>query len=220
MYEKERWEMVERLVSYGFLRDEKVAEAMRKVPRHLFAPQEMAEYAYEDRPLPIEEGQTISAPHMVAMMCDAMDFVSDNKVLEIGAGTGYHACVVAQIVKEVYSIERLESLAARAIENLEKADCGRVKVIVGDGTMGYSEEAPYDKIYVTAGAPDLPKPLLDQLKPDGKLLIPIGRRYFQDLMLYEKTQDGELITRSLGACAFVPLIGEYGWVGEDVGDWY
>lgn len=218
MYEKERWEMVERLVSYGFLRDSRVAEAMKKVPRHIFVPEEMAEYAYEDRPLPIGEGQTISAPHMVAMMCDAMEFMPVNKVLEIGAGTGYHSCVVAQIVEEVYSVERVEALAMKAAENLEKAGCGRVRVIVGDGSKGYPDEAPYDRIYVTAGAPDVPKPLLEQLKAGGKLLIPIGRRYFQDLMLFEKSLSSEITSRSLGACAFVPLIGEYGWIGEDVGD--
>lgn len=208
--------MVKRLISYGFLKDERVAEAMKRVPRHLFVSVEMVEYAYDDRPLPIIEGQTISAPHMVAMMCDAMDFEPDNRVLEIGAGTGYHACVVAQIVKEVYSVERIPHLARMAEENLKKTDCGKVKVILGDGSRGLPDEAPYDRIYVTAGAPEVPKPLLEQLKKGGRLLIPLGTRYSQDLMLYEKSKKGVILARSIGACAFVPLIGEYGWSNEDV----
>lgn len=208
--------MVERLVSYGFLGDERVADAMRKVPRHIFVSEDMVEYAYEDRPLPVGEGQTISAPHMIAMMCDAMDFAPGNKILEIGAGTGYHACVVAQIVEEVYSVERIGHLARKAEENLEKAGCGSVEVIVGDGSKGYPDEAPYDGIYVTAGAPDVPEPLLEQLGTGGRLLIPLGGRYYQDLLLFEKSQRGKVSSRSLGACAFVPLIGEYGWAAEEV----
>ncbi len=208
--------MVDLLISYGYLRDEKVAQAMRKVPRHMFVPEDMAEYAYEDRPLPVGEGQTISAPHMVAMMCDAMDFQPDNRVLEIGTGRGYHACVVAQIVEEVYSVERIEHLARKAEENLREAACGSVKVILGDGSKGHPDEAPYDRIYVTAGAPDVPKPLLEQLQATGKLLIPLGGKYYQDLILFEKSQSGEISRKSLGGCAFVPLIGEYGFSEEDL----
>ncbi len=211
MYEKDKQEMVDRLVTTGYLREEKVIGAMKKVPRHLFVAEEDEKHAYEDHPLPIGEDQTISAPHMVAMMCDALQLKMEHKVLEVGAGTGYHVCVVAQLARKVYALERLEALAERARANLKKAGCEGVKVIVGDGTKGYPEEAPYDRIYVTAGAPEIPKPLLEQLKPGGRLLIPIGRRYSQELILAEKTPEGDIRRKSLGSCAFVPLIGEYGW---------
>lgn len=214
MYEEERLEMVERLVAFGYLRSEKVIEAMKRVPRHLFVPDDQIPYAYDDRPLLIGMDQTISAPHMVAMMCDALDLEEDHKVLEIGAGSGYHACVIADIVKKgtVYTIERIEELAEKAKENLKKTNCGRVEVIVGDGTKGYEKEAPYDRILVTAGAPDMPPPLLDQLKIGGKLLIPIGSsRYMQQLILVIKTGEKKIEKEYLGGCAFVPLIGEYGW---------
>lgn len=212
MYEADREEMVNRLVTYGYLRDERIAHAMRKVPRHVFVPVESRRYAYEDIPLPVGHNQTISAPHMVATMCEYLDLKEGQKVLEIGAGTGYHACVVAEIIApgEVYAVERFPSLAEKAKENLEKAGCQRVKVIVGDGTKGYPEEAPYDRIYVTAGAPDVPEPLVEQLKENGRMLIPIGSRYSQELILVIK-EKGDVITKNLGGCAFVPLIGEHGW---------
>ncbi|MDI6655678.1 MAG: protein-L-isoaspartate O-methyltransferase [Candidatus Hydrothermarchaeota archaeon] len=212
MYEEERIEMVERLAAFGYLRSEKVAEAMRKVPRHLFVPEDLEANAYEDRPLPVGEEQTISAPHMVAMMCDALELREDHKVLEVGAGTGYHACIVAHIVKKgsVFAVERIARLAEKAKENMEKAGCEQVQIIIGDGTRGHEKEAPYDRIFVTAGAPDIPKPLVEQLKVGGKLLIPIGSRYMQELILIEKTEN-KIEKRNLGSCVFVPLIGEYGW---------
>lgn len=212
MYEKERIEMVERLVAFGYLRSEKVAEAMRAVPRHLFVPEDLDVHAYEDRPLPVGGGQTISAPHMVAMMCDALELEEEQKVLEVGAGTGYHACVVARIVKKgsVFAVERIAALAEKAKENLKKADCNIVEIIIGDGTKGYNGEAPYDRIFVTAGAPDIPEPLVEQLKVGGKLLIPVGSRYMQELILVDKTES-KIEKRNLGSCTFVPLIGEYGW---------
>ena len=212
MNERQRHEMVERLVAFGYLRSEKVIEAMKKVPRHLFVPEETSDYAYEDRPLPVGEGQTISAPHMVAIMCDALELEKGQKVLEIGAGTGYHACVIAEIVeREVFTVERIATLAERAKENMKHAACERVRIIVGDGTEGYEREAPYDRILVTAGAPDVPKPLIDQLKVGGKLLIPIGSRFLQDLILIDKISEEKIEKRNLGGCAFVPLIGKYGW---------
>ncbi len=216
MYERERWEMVERLIAYGYLSNKDVADAMKKVPRHLFVLKEEEAHAYEDRPLPAGKEQTISAPHMVAMMCQALEPRWEHKVLEIGCGTGYHACVMAQMAERVYSVERFESLAGRAKENLRQAGCDRVTVIIGDGSRGYEAEAPYDRIYVTAGAPEIPQPLLAQLKPGGRLLVPIGAMYYQDLMLVEKTLAGELVSKSLGACAFVPLIGEYGWRSQEM----
>jgi protein-L-isoaspartate(D-aspartate) O-methyltransferase len=163
-------------------------------------------------PLIVGMNQTISAPHMVATMCEYLDLKEGQKVLEVGAGTGYHACVVAEIVApgKVFAVERFASLAERAKKNLKEAGCPRVKIIVGDGTRGYLEEAPYDRIYVTAGAPQIPVPLVEQLCENGKMLIPLGSRYSQELILVMK-EDGEVVTKSLGGCAFVPLIGEYGW---------
>lgn len=213
MYEEERHEMVERLVAFGYLQSKKVAEAMKAVPRHLFVPKEMEGSAYEDCPLPVGEEQTISAPHMVGMMCEALELEEDQKVLEIGAGTGYHACVVAHIVTKgaILAVERLAALAEKAKDNLEKTGCGRVQIIVGDGTKGYEKEAPYDRIFVTAGAPEVPKPLIQQLKVGGKLLLPVGSRYVQELILIDKLSDNKIEKRNLGSCAFVPLVGEHGW---------
>lgn len=204
--------MVKRLMAYGYLRSEKVIKAMRKVPRHIFVPEESRSYSYEDMPLIVGHNQTISAPHMVATMCEYLDLNEGQKVLEVGAGTGYHACVVAEIVSpgKVFAVERLPSLAERAKKNLREAGCPRVKIIVGDGTMGYLDEAPYDRIYVTAGAPEVPAPLVKQLVENGKMLIPIGSRYSQELLMVMK-KNGEVVTKSLGGCAFVPLIGEHGW---------
>jgi protein-L-isoaspartate(D-aspartate) O-methyltransferase len=212
LYEAEREEMVNRLIAYGYLRDERVIKAMLKVPRHLFVPPESVRYAYEDCPLPVGKNQTISAPHMVATMCESLELREGQRVLEIGTGTGYHACVVAEIIAtgEIYSVERFPSLAERAKENLRRAGCKRVRVIVGDGSKGYAEKAPYDRIYVTAGAPRVPEPLVEQLAEEGRLLIPIGSRYTQDLILLVKSK-GEVAKKNLGGCAFVPLIGEYGW---------
>lgn len=212
MYEADREEMVNRLVTYGYLRDERIVQAMRKVPRHVFVPVESRRYAYEDIPLPVGHNQTISAPHMVATMCEYLDLKEGQRVLEIGAGTGYHACVVAEIIApgRVYGVERYPGLAERARKNLEIAGCMKVKIIVGDGTKGYPEKAPYDRIYVTAGAPEVPEPLLEQLKDKGRMLIPIGSRYSQELILVMR-EGGETIRKNLGGCAFVPLIGEYGW---------
>ncbi len=213
MYEKERGEMVDRLIAFGYLKDPRVAEAMKKVPRHLFVPEDVRRYSYDDAPLPIGEGQTISAPHMVAMMCDHLELEENHKVLEVGGGSGYHACVIAHIVKKgiVISIERMEKLAEKARENLLKAGCSRVKIIVGDGTEGYPPEAPYDRIFVTAGAPRVPEPLIEQLKEGGRLLIPVGSRYTQELLKIDKLPSGRLVKKRVGGCAFVPLIGRYGW---------
>lgn len=211
VYEREREEMVDRLVASGYLKSPRVVEAMKKVPRHLFVPEDVAASAYYDYPLPIGEGQTISAPHMVAMMCDALGLEEGQKVLEVGAGSGYHACVVAEVVKrEVVAMERIERLAVRAGENIARAGYRNIRVVVGDGTRGYAEGAPYDRILVTAGAPDVPEPLIEQLVVGGRLLIPVGETYVQHLLLVTKGERGVEKT-ALGGCMFVPLIGEHGW---------
>ena len=212
-YQEQRQEMVKTLQTWGYIKTDKVAEAMTTVQRHRFLPEDQKTHAYEDRPLPVGKNQTISAPHMVAIMTEALELKGDEKVLEIGAGTGYHSAVVAHIVKEgyVYTIEKIEELAQKARENIEKTGYTNTKVITGDGTQGYQKKAPYDRISVTASAPDIPPPLIEQLKPGGQMLIPIGPRYHQNLIKITKTQKGEIKKKNLGGCVFVPLIGKHGW---------
>ncbi len=210
--DEKRKRMVERLKDELGISD-KVAEAMMKVPRHVFVPYPYEKEAYVDTPLPIGKGQTISAPHMVAIMCDLLDLQEGDKVLEVGAGSGYHAAVVAEIVGKkgkVIAIERFPELAERAKQNLEYLGYDNVIIVVGDGSKGYEPEAPYDKIYVTASAPDVPKPLIEQLKPGGKMVIPIGR-YEQYLYVVEKDREGKIHKRVWGPVRFVPLVGEYGF---------
>ena len=211
VYFEKRKKMVEKLKRELNL-SEKVVKAMLKVPRHVFVP-EYASEAYNDYPLPIGYGQTISAPHMVAIMCELLELKEGEKVLEIGTGCGYHAAVVAEIVGEkgkIITIERIPELAERAKRTLEELEIENVKVIVGDGSKGYKEEAPYDKIYVTAAAPDIPKSLLEQLKNGGKIVIPIGD-YVQYLYVVEKDKTGKITKKNWGPVRFVPLIGEEGF---------
>lgn len=201
--------MVEGLRFYGI--SERVLDAMKKVPRHLFVPPPYRAQAYADHPLPIGEDQTISAPHMVAMMCDLLDLLNGMIVLEIGAGCGYHAAIMAELVGEdghVYTMDRLSSLVNSASENLRKAGYSNVTVLLGDGTLGIPDHAPYDRISVACAAPDVPPPLIDQLKSGGKMVIPIGR-HFQELYLVEKING--IMKNEKGGVIFVPLIGKYGF---------
>jgi protein-L-isoaspartate(D-aspartate) O-methyltransferase len=208
---EKRDSLIDRLISWGYLKTPAVISAMREVKREVFLPEDLERFAYDDSPLPIGGEQTISAPHMVAIMSEAAELSEGQKVLEIGAGSGYHACVTSHITKtRVYSIDRLEELAKDAIMNLKRAGCGDVVVSTGDGTLGYEDKAPYDRIVVTAGAPDIPQPLVDQLKIGGKLLIPVGNRFSQELLRVTKEEEGVRI-ENLGGCVFVPLIGEHGW---------
>ena len=188
----------------------RVIEAFRKVPRHLFVPEEFWSHSYNDHPLPIGEGQTISQPYMVALMTDLLNLKEDEKALEIGTGSGYQAAILAELAKEVYTIERHKVLAERAEKLLKDLKYLNVKVLVGDGTKGWEEFSPYQKIIVTASAPNVPQPLFEQLDETGKLVIPIGGRWSQDLILIEKRK-GKMIKRSICGCVFVPLIGEYGY---------
>ncbi|MDI6640656.1 MAG: protein-L-isoaspartate(D-aspartate) O-methyltransferase, partial [Methanocellales archaeon] len=183
-FEAERTKLVEGLRLYGI--SERILDAIKKVPRHLFVPPPYRAQAYADHPLPIGENQTISAPHMVAMMCDLLDLRRGMIVLEIGAGCGYHAAVMAELVRDghVYTVERLFSLVNSARKNLQTAGYSNVTVFVGDGTLGLPDHAPYDRISVACAAPDVPPPLIDQLKSGGRMVIPIGR-YFQELYLVE-----------------------------------
>jgi protein-L-isoaspartate(D-aspartate) O-methyltransferase len=211
-----REELISKLTEYGYIKTEKVRNAMLKVPREEFLPIESKQFAYVDQPLPIGHGQTISAPHMVAMICEELSLQDEMKVLEIGTGLGYNAAVVAEIVGEkghVFSIERIKNLARAANENLERTSYSNiVKVIVGDGTMGYKKEAPYDRIYATASAPSVPDPLKKQLIIGGKLITPIGSdHYFQELICITRTTEHEFKSIKLGGVAFVPMIGKHGW---------
>ena len=204
--------MVEtQLVPRG-ITDERVLAAMREVPRHLFVAPGMEPSAYGDHALPIGEGQTISQPFMVALMTQHLALTGTEKVLEVGTGSGYQTAILASLADRVFSIERVESLARRAQEILESLGTANVIVRVADGTIGWKEYEPYDRIIVTAGAPDVPESLLDQLADPGVMVIPVGTRGFQELVVVRK-EEGETRRSREGGCVFVPLLGREGWEG-------
>jgi protein-L-isoaspartate(D-aspartate) O-methyltransferase len=204
--------MVEDQLKYRGIKDERVLGAMENVPRHLFIGEEYQDRAYEDCALPIGEGQTISQPFMVAVMTELLELRGDEKVLEIGTGSGYQAAVLSRLASEVYSIERIEPLAQAARKRLQKLGCFNVQVIESDGTLGLADHSPYDGIIVTAGAPEIPDAYVEQLKDGGRLVIPVGSRYSQVLYVMKKTSSG--IEKNLStACVFVPLVGKNGWNG-------
>jgi protein-L-isoaspartate(D-aspartate) O-methyltransferase len=205
-FEKQRQEMVKWQISNRDIFNKKVIEAMRKVPRHKFVPEEYREFSYEDRPLPIGYEQTISQPYIVAYMTQAIEPSSEDKVLEIGTGSGYQAAILAEIVKEVYTIEIIEPLARRAEETLKSLGYNNIHVRHGDGYRGWPEHAPFDGIVVTAAPDHIPQPLIDQLKVGGKMIIPVGEG-FQDLILVEKKKDG-ISKKNLLPVRFVPMTGE------------
>jgi len=213
-FDEQRSRMVKRLLEHGYVSTPEVSLAMERVPRHLFVPQELQSSSYQDSPLYIGEGQTISAPHMVGMMVENLDLKKGHKVLEIGGGSGYHAAVMAEMIRpagHVYTVERIEALAARARRNLQDAGYSDiVTVIVADGSKGLPEFAPYDRISVAAAAPSVPEPLKQQLSDGGKLLAPVGGRWYQDLILVVRKGD-KFTQENLGGCVFVPLVGEYGY---------
>ncbi|MDD4567372.1 Protein-L-isoaspartate O-methyltransferase [Methanoculleus chikugoensis] len=211
--QREREEMVEFQIRARGVRDERVLAAMEKIPRHLFVPENWERAAYEDRPLPIGEGQTISQPYIVAVMTEQLEIRSHDRVLEIGTGSGYQAAILAELGGKVVSVERLPELADRARENLARAGVRGVEIVVGDGTQGYPPEAPYDAIIVTAASPDIPGPLVEQLAEGGRLIAPVGPRECQDLVKLVK-RGARVETIPLGGVCFVPLIGQFGWQGE------
>ena len=206
----EKEELIQHLIREGYLKSKEVIDAMREVPREIFIPEHLREYAYADMPLEIGHGQTISAPHMVAMMLEALQLKENSKVLEIGTGTGYHAAVAAKIAKKgmIYTIERIEELAEEARENFRKLGIKNVRVFVGDGSMGLPEYAPYTHIYVTCSAPKISEKLIEQLAKGGRMVIPVGRIY-GELWLVEKND--VIKKKNLGGCAFVPMIGKEGY---------
>lgn len=214
-FNSRRQEMVDTQIARRGVRDRRVLNALRTVPRERFVPERLAEFAYEDTPLPIAEEQTISQPFVVALMAEALELAPGDKVLEIGAGSGYAAAVLGQLAREVWAVERHESLAREAAERLAALGSENVHVVHGDGTLGLPEHAPYDGIVVAAGGPDVPPALLDQLAPGGRLVIPVGPDpRTQSLLRVRRTEQG-FVREDLGGVRFVPLIGEQGW-GEEM----
>ena len=195
------------------IKDERVLAAMKKVPRHLFVDEPMQHRAYEDSALPIGEGQTISQPYMVAVMTEFLELKGTEKVLEIGTGSGYQAAVLAELAKEVYTVERIAVLAERAEKRYRELGYANIRVKVADGTLGWPDASPFDRIIITAGTPKVPEPLLQQLADQGILIAPVGDRFSQQIIKVRKTGD-KVLEEYLTPCVFVPLIGEYGWKKE------
>ncbi len=212
-YKKQRIKMVDSQLRSRGITDARVLKAMEKVPRHLFVDEALRDQAYNDNPLPIGENQTISQPYMVALMTAALGLKGPEKVLEIGTGSGYQTAVLAELADQVFSIERIAYLASRARKVLDALNYFNVAIRVGDGSYGWKEESPFYGIIVTAGAPEIPKILLEQLGIGGRLVIPVGDRYSQELMRITRTSKDmkDVNVEDLGACRFVDLIGEHGW---------
>ncbi len=212
-YSHERKRMVDQqMVSRG-IHDERVLEAMLAIPRHEFVPQDQVHRAYIDAPLPIGNHQTISQPYIVALMTEFLNLKGDETVLEIGTGSGYQAAILGQLAKKVYSIERIPELAERSRSLLLSLQLENIEVVVGDGSYGLPEHAPYQAIIVTAAAPEVPKPLEDQLSDGGRLVAPVGGRMGQVLELWRR-EGKKLVCEKLTPVAFVPLIGEHAWSDE------
>ena len=208
-----REEMVRtKLVPRG-ITDKRVLDVMMRVPRHLFVQGLSQGSAYDDMALPIGEGQTISQPYMVAVMTELLELTGSEKVLEIGTGSGYQAAVLSELCRQVYTVERIAKLADRATRALRSLSYDNVNVKSGDGTLGWPEQAPFDRIMITAAAPEIPDPLLAQLAEGGILVVPVGSRFSQQLLRIRKTKDG-LIREYHTPCVFVPLIGAHGWAEE------
>jgi protein-L-isoaspartate(D-aspartate) O-methyltransferase len=202
--------MVERQLRARDISDERVLEAMARVPRELFVPEGERRFAYEDVALPLAAGQTISQPYMVARICEELRLRGDERVLDVGSGSGYQAAVLAELASEVHTIERIPELAERARANLAAAGYGRVHVHVGDGTLGLPEHAPFAAIAVAAAAPGFPETLYEQLEPRGRLVVPVGGRSGQRLEVIVRSPEGPAVVRSV-PCRFVPLVGKEGF---------
>jgi len=209
-----RRRMVEEQVRGRGVTDPRVIEAMLKVPRHLFVPEALSSQAYNDFPLPIGERQTISQPYMVGVMSEALQLRGDEKVLEIGTGSGYQAAVLALLARQVFSLERIPELARQARRTLDNCGFARVNIRVTDGTYGWENEAPFDGIVVTAGAPAVPRPYLEQLTIGGRLVIPVGDRISQILVRVTRRGEQDFREERLFGCRFVPLVGNHGWREE------
>jgi len=209
-FEIERLAMVEEQLRRRGIHDQRVLDVMAKIPRHFFVSSEHQYAAYEDRPLPIGEGQTISQPYMVAVMTQTLELHGDERVLEIGTGSGYQTAILAELAKTVFTIERIQTLTQRAQETLQELGYENIFFLTGDGTKGWPENAPFNGIIVTAGAPEVPPTLTSQLAEGGRLVIPVGPRYTQTL--YKVTRKGnQFKEEDITGCVFVPLVGDFGW---------
>ena len=216
-YRRLREKMVrEQLILRG-IRDKRVLSAFYKIEREKFVPPELRKSAYEDFPLSIGKGQTISQPYMVALMTQSLKLKDDKKILEIGSGSGYQTAILAELSRIVYSVERIRTLAEKAKEILNELGYTNVRIIVDDGTMGWEEFSPYDRILVTAGAKKIPLPLINQLKEEGIMVIPVGGAYSQQLKIVQKEKN-KIKSKTLERCVFVPLIGKYGWSEDEVNE--
>jgi len=209
-FEAARKRMVKGQIAARGITSQRVLDAFLTVPRHLFIPPNQRQYAYQDGPLPIGLGQTISQPYIVAYMTDKLCLTGDEVVLEVGTGSGYQAAILGTLAKEVHTIERHPRLAEKARQLLQDLDYDKITIHEGDGTLGLPDYAPYQGIMVTAAAPEVPQPLLDQLAEGGRLVMPVGSRRGQLLQLYQR-QGGEINQETLTPVAFVPLIGDHGW---------
>ncbi|MEE9402882.1 MAG: protein-L-isoaspartate(D-aspartate) O-methyltransferase [Desulfobacteria bacterium] len=212
-FKRIREKMVSTQIEARGIHDHGVLEAMRKVPRHLFTGEALQDQAYGDFPLPIGEGQTISQPYIVAEMTQALELNKDDRVLEIGTGSGYQTAILAELAFRVYTIERVRELFVRARKLLDQLGCHNVVAKCSDGTVGWPDESPFEAIIVTAGAPEVPEKLVQQLTIGGRLVIPVGNRFSQTLLKLRRDEDGVHKT-DLGGCRFVKLIGEHGWKSE------
>jgi len=208
--------MVENQLAARGVTDLRVLDAMRRVPRHLFVPDDQLEVAYSDGALPIGYGGTISQPIIVAHMTELLNLSGGEKVLEVGAGSGYQAAILADLGAKLTTIERVPELAEQARQNLSDAGY-EAKVVVGDGTLGWPEDAPYDRIVFTASVPRLPRSYEEQIAPGGLIVGPVGTREAQELMVFEKTPDGDLRRHYHGGCVFIPMVGDQGWPEHDKG---
>jgi protein-L-isoaspartate(D-aspartate) O-methyltransferase len=206
-----RHKMIEEQIKRRGVKDPATLKAMNLVPRHEFVPSLLKDSAYDDTPLPIGLGQTISQPYIVALMTQSAELKPEESVLEIGTGSGYAAAVLSRIVNQVFTVERIEDLTKRAKSRYQELGYHNIEVKSGDGTLGWKEKGPFDAIIVTAGAPIIPKSLVEQLKPGGRLIIPVGDTFSQKLLRIRKGKDGKITEETVEYVRFVPLIGEEGW---------
>jgi len=209
-WRQQRHEMVRAQIERRGVTNGRVLDAMRSVPRHAFLPDRLRGQAYTDQALPIGEGQTISQPYIVACMLAALQPTGKGRALDVGSGSGYQTALLSRLYEEVIGVERVVTLAEGAARRLEELGCANVRIVVADGTLGYEEGAPYDAIVVGAGAPEVPQPLVTQLAPGGRLVIPVGDRYLQRITTVTKGAHGATTEEGIG-CVFVPLLGEHGW---------
>ena len=213
-YRIARRKMVDQQLKGRGLSDARVLEAMTKVPRHFFVDEAQAAQAYLDSPLPIGYGQTISQPYIVALMLEALRLAPTDRVLEIGSGSGYQTAILAELAAEVLAVERIEAIFHKGRENLARLDFPNIQLKLDDGTLGWPELAPFEAVIVAAGGPRIPQPLVDQLSPGGRLVVPIGpTEKSQKLTLITKDADGNINRSTLGDCRFVALVGRHGWSG-------